>query len=153
MPINSVSKTMRSPLSASVPFPQPAVGDSLNVDPAGMAAPIARSPYANAGGIVSFLLSPMHISRRPSSHLLIQTALASGFRYNEHCLLPGAIHILPSSVLPSFQHFLPAHSPPHRSSPPSLTCPRPNPLEKENPAYPLITMPFPTVKLNGCPRS
>jgi hypothetical protein len=44
-------------------------GDNiLSVEPAGI-GPMARSPYPNSGGIVSFRLSPMHISRRPSSHL------------------------------------------------------------------------------------
>jgi len=44
-------------------------GDNiLSVDPAGI-GPMARSPYPSSGGIVSFRLSPMHISRRPSSHL------------------------------------------------------------------------------------
>lgn len=42
--------------------------NSPKVDPAGI-DPIARCPYPNSGGIVNFLLSPMHMSSNPSSHL------------------------------------------------------------------------------------
>ena len=38
------------------------------VEPAGM-GPMARSPYPCSGGMVSFRLSPGHISSKPSSHL------------------------------------------------------------------------------------
>lgn len=42
--------------------------NSPKVDPAGI-DPIARCPYPNSGGIVNVLLSPMHMSSNPSSHL------------------------------------------------------------------------------------
>lgn len=43
---------------------------SPSVLPAGI-GPIPLSPYPNSGGIVSTLLSPIHISNNPSSHPLI----------------------------------------------------------------------------------
>lgn len=64
--LDQVSHRTRHPLINRM---DPILDYSLSVDPPGIAAPIARSPYPNAGGIVSFLLSPMHMSRRPSSHL------------------------------------------------------------------------------------
>ena len=75
IPINSVSKTTADGSAQSLPMPK-CGQDKPKVLPAGI-GPMALWPYPNSGGMVSFRLSPMHISRRPSSHLGDLLALAS----------------------------------------------------------------------------
>ena len=98
----------------------------LSVEPAGI-GPIARWPYPNSGGIVSLRLSPIHISRSPSSHLFkaqqlasfSQSILNSSSNYSSYPHLPFPLSPRPShpssQSFPqstfSFQRTLKIHSP------------------------------------------
>lgn len=125
--------------------------NSLSVDPAGI-APIARCPYPIRGGIVNFLLSPMHISSSPSSHLQHRTVSKMHnviLTLRNRC---GLIHQSLRSFGRCFFDYsmVPTH---HRfSSPPFPPIPFFSLQRAPRSTHPLMTIPFPTVKLNGWPR-